>query len=154
MPRAYYDSLDDVDVGQKAMEIIGRGPEARKSKTYMSDEYMAFICTKIRAKRRMWLDALRVAHANWHTRPIITEDENGDQFEDGEEPEVLEDEEIIAQYKTPRFYDNLLQEFVELMTSYQGLSIKATTSYEDEKQSRRSESSNRDEATTPAKSRW
>lgn len=129
------------DGPHKAMEILGLGAKSRKSKTYLTGPDMAWIMTKLRAKRRITIEALRAAHACHYDRPTVAENEDGDMVQVGWEPDALNDEQVIALYSSAKFWDELHQEFVEHMASHEGFSVKAVSGLDDEERTKGPESS-------------
>ena len=125
---------------QKHRDILGMD---RRSKSYNTGADMAFILTKIRAKRRLVIDFLKECHANYYRRPVWKEDEETGEMEViGHEPEELSDDEIIARYSGARLWDDILSDFPERMTSLEGFSIKAVSHLdEEEKRQNQPESS-------------
>lgn len=124
---------------QKALEVLGIGKEARKSKTYIDSMRAAFILSRIRTHLRMLIDMLARAHARHHSVPVKV-------VEDGEEviryePEWLTDQQVIDRYSAARAWHEAHQEIVDHNPSVEGFSIKSTMHVPDEESKRKAESS-------------
>lgn len=155
MPTPHWASGADIhsETPTRDMEILGVGRQSRKSKTYLETLQQGYILAKIRAHYRMLLEIFRTLHAYHHTRPVYEDDDDGNPFISGEEPDVLTDEELCELYSCLKTWRDKHQEVVDHNPSTHGFSIRATTNMpEDEAGVKREGSSHGSPQDAP--SRW
>lgn len=123
--------LDMFEKPNTNLEILGRGAEARKSKTFIKDQELATLLGFIRGHTRRLFETFRSLHARHNT--LIVEEE----FEDGtkethEEPEWLTDDQIRDKYPIVREWERMHQEQVDHYASIGGFSVNAASGNRDE----------------------
>lgn len=119
----YVGSIDGLEQPHTPTEIIGRGQESRKSKTFLKNAQVANILGRIRGHPRMLLEVLRRLHKHHHTVAVEVE-------KDGEVvvehvPEELTDAEIRDHYPIVRTWELLHQEQVDHYASVDGFTVRA-----------------------------
>lgn len=106
-------------------EILGRGQEARKSKTYLEDSEIAHVLARIGAHSTLLAEILRKLHARHHTVPVEVERDGETQIE--HEPEILDDDELRQEYPVIAQWERMHQEQVDHFASIEGFSVEKAT---------------------------
>lgn len=143
MPQPHYTEFDwDPDEQPDArLEIMGRGPKNRKSKTLLPNIELAVVLGLTREHIQNLMELFRALHKAHHSVRVEVE------LEDGSKsvkmvPEVLTDDQIRELYPSVVKWESFHQEQVEHYPSVGGFSTKAAMSYEDQSPKReRKESS-------------
>lgn len=130
-----------VDQPHTPSEIMGRGPGARKSKSFFSSGREATLLALIDAYPDMLLKLFREQHARFHTTLVRVELEDG-VVEEREVPEVLTDDELREEYPYIAVWERMHQEQVEHRPSIEGFSIQsAVGAREEDRRAKQEESS-------------
>lgn len=151
-PEYFEGGWDPEETPDARMEVMGRGPMARKSKTLVPTMDMAARLGVVKAHIRHLYETFRAMHAAHYTVevPIDPEDESkGFRVV----PEVLEDHEIRAKYNSVAKWEAFHQEQVEHYPSVGGFSTKAAMGYDDGNQ-RRERKQDTSAGTDRSGSRW
>lgn len=142
-------------------EIMGRGPQARKSKSFFKSSEESTVLALIDAYPDMLLKLFRELHAKTFTETVVRE-RDGSKVE-VVVPEVLTDDELREEYPYIHVWERMHQEQVEHRPSVDGFSIKqAVQGREEERLRGREESSagserpgaNGAQVTGDARGRW
>lgn len=128
MPQPRYHDVpyDPDSKGDTSLEIIGRGETSRRSKTYFKDGELAAISGGVAYHVSQLVSSLRQAHAQFYTREIHIENDDGS-VTTKTVPEVLDDDEIREQYPVIVKWERFHYEQVGHYPSIGGFSVKHTT---------------------------
>lgn len=121
---------DLFDKPTTSMEIIGRGDDARKSKTFIKDQELATLLGFIRGHTRRLFEVFRRLHSNHFNIEVEeeSEDENGVVTKTKKIiPHVLIDSEIRDLYPVVREWERMHQEQVDHYASIGGFSVNAAS---------------------------
>ena len=123
-PQWVEQGLDLFEKPNTSIEILGRGEEARKSKTFIKDQELATLLGFIRGHTRRLFETFRRLHARHNTIFIEEEYDDGTK-EEREVPEVLTDQQIRDKYPIVREWERMHQEQVDHYASIGGFSVNA-----------------------------
>lgn len=118
-----------------SLEILGRGADARKSKTFIKDQELATLLGFIRGHTRRLFETFRRLHARHNVVYLVDEegkpvvDETGEQLT---EPEILTDDQVRDKYPIVREWERMHQEQVDHYASIGGFSVNAASGSREE----------------------
>lgn len=137
--------LDIFERPQTSLEIIGRGADSRKSKTFIKDQELATLLGFIRGHVRRLMESFRRLHARHHTVEVEIEEEDDEgKITVRKEilPEFLTDDQIRKKYPIVTEWERMHQEQVDHYASIGGFSVRATSGMSDDPENgKRGESS-------------
>ncbi len=132
MPRGQFvGSEEDYETPVVPVEIMGRGVESRKSKTFFQDMEIATLLGFIRGHAQRLMELFRRAHAKHYTVEVEEEDEDGN-IRTVKRPEVLTDNEVRDKYPVVREWERMHNEQVEHFASIGGFSVRAASGFDEE----------------------
>lgn len=128
MPKPYWETgdYDPSEAPHVGAEILGRGRNARKSKTFIPDLQLASILARIRNYPVILADYFRATHAKHYTITVETKDENGNLVK-VTKPHVLTDDELREFYPVLKGWEDAHQESVEHYNSIKGFGVIRAT---------------------------
>lgn len=143
---------DPEEIPDARLEIMGRGPLTRKSKTLLPNIELAVVLGLVKEHITHLYETFRAMHSAHNT---VERWIDPDDHSKGAElvPEVLTNEEIRAKYNAVAKWESFHQEQVEHYPSVGGFSTKAAMGYDDgpNRKERKQESS---AGTDRASDRW
>lgn len=150
-PDYYEGGYDPDEVPDARIEIMGRGPLARKSKTLLPNIELAVVLGLVREHIEHLFQTFRAMHAAHYSVEVWVDPDDKSKGTK-RVPEVLTNDQIRATYNSVAKWESFHQEQVEHYPSVQGFSTKAAMGYEDgpKKRERRQDTS----AGTDRGSRW
>lgn len=151
-PDYFEGGWDPEEVPDARLEIMGRGPLARKSKTLLPNIELAVVLGLVKEHIAHLYETFRAMHAAHYTVEVPVDPEDKSKGTNVV-PEVLTDAQIRATYNSVAKWESFHQEQVEHYPSVQGFSTKAAMGYDDgpQKRERRQDSS---AGTDRSGSRW
>lgn len=133
--------MDLLDKPTTTMEIIGRGAQSRKSKTFIKDQELATLLGFIQGHTRRMIELFRLVHARHHNIDIEIEKDDGTK-EIRTVPHVLSDDEVRERYPVTYEWERMHQEQVDHYASIGGFSVRAASGMRDDlEQSAKAQSS-------------
>lgn len=127
--------LDIFERPQTSLEIIGRGADSRKSKTFIKDQELATLLGFIRGHTRRLFEAFRRSHARHFNEEVEVEEEDAEWNVTKHieiRPEILTDDQIRDTYPIVREWERMHQEQVDHYASIGGFSVRATSGMSDD----------------------
>lgn len=127
MPRAVYmdRGYDPQEIPDRAIEVLGRGPNSRSSKTYFKDGELAMLVGLVPQHVEHIEQVLRKLHAHHYTVEVLEEDEYGG-IEVKRVPEVLDHDAIREEYPIIAKWEAFHRDQIGHYPSIGALSINAT----------------------------
>lgn len=134
-PDYFEGGWDPEEIPDARLEIMGRGPLSRKSKTLLPNIELAVVLGLVKEHIQHLYETFRAMHAAHYTVEVAVDPDDktkGTEFI----PEVLTNAQIRAKYNSVAKWESFHQEQVEHYPSVGGFSTRAAMGYDDGPQKR------------------